>query len=162
MALPCSGPLSISQIHTALGSGSYSLRTLSAAAGFSTPDAISEFYCYNPSSPRTLYWTNQDYSYGDYINLFVAQNSSTVLVNDYAYYGDYHNGSTTIYTGDYINFSAEGFSGANVYLSLQVYDTNLGYLYNNTQGAMNPYLYGDFNVTSSNGTIYIDAYLDVL
>ena len=44
MALPSSGPLSIDDIRTELGSSSGSLRTLSAAAGKSTPDAISEFY----------------------------------------------------------------------------------------------------------------------
>lgn len=46
MALPTSGPLSIGQIRTQLGSASGSLRTLSALAGFTTPDAISEFYGY--------------------------------------------------------------------------------------------------------------------
>lgn len=50
MALPCSGPLSISQIHTELGSSSYSLHALSVAAGKGTPDAISEFYCYSNRS----------------------------------------------------------------------------------------------------------------
>ena len=48
MALPSSGPLSIGDIKTELGSSSGSLRTLSAAAGKSTPDAISEFYGYQP------------------------------------------------------------------------------------------------------------------
>lgn len=47
MALPTSGPISISQIKTELGSGSNSLRALSAAAGKSTPDAMSEFYGYS-------------------------------------------------------------------------------------------------------------------
>jgi hypothetical protein len=47
MALPTSGPLSIGAIRTELESGSGSLRTLSAAAGFSTPDSISEFYGYS-------------------------------------------------------------------------------------------------------------------
>lgn len=46
MALQSSGAISISQIHTELGSSSYSLRTLSAEAGKSTPDAMSEFYGY--------------------------------------------------------------------------------------------------------------------
>jgi hypothetical protein len=55
MALPCSGPLSISQIHTELGSSSYSLHTLSVAAGKGTPDAISEFYCY---SNRSISFSN--------------------------------------------------------------------------------------------------------
>jgi len=51
MALPSSGPLSIDDIRTELGSSSGSLRTLSAAAGKSTPDAISEFYSYSSFTP---------------------------------------------------------------------------------------------------------------
>ena len=47
MALPSSGTLSIGDIRTELGSSSGSLRTLSGLAGFSTPDAISEFYGYS-------------------------------------------------------------------------------------------------------------------
>lgn len=47
MALPSSGQLSIGDIRTELGSTSGSLRTLSAAAGKSTPDSISEFYGYS-------------------------------------------------------------------------------------------------------------------
>jgi hypothetical protein len=54
MSLPVSGPLSISQIRNEqVNDGgfasTYSLRQLSANAGFSTPDAISEFYGYNAS-----------------------------------------------------------------------------------------------------------------
>lgn len=44
MSLPGSGAISMSQIKNELGSTSYSLRTLSAAAGKGTPDAMSEFY----------------------------------------------------------------------------------------------------------------------
>lgn len=47
MPLQGSGAISINQIRTELASGSYSLRTLSAAAGKSTPDAMSEFYGYS-------------------------------------------------------------------------------------------------------------------
>ena len=47
MALPSSGALSISAIKTELGSTSNSLRALSAAAGKSIPDAMSEFYGYS-------------------------------------------------------------------------------------------------------------------
>lgn len=50
MALPSSGPLSFSQIGAALctpQSAPYSLRSMSAAAGFSTPDSVSEFYGYS-------------------------------------------------------------------------------------------------------------------
>lgn len=48
MALPVSGPLSIDMIRNELGTSNGSLRALSAQAGFSTPDAISEFYGYAP------------------------------------------------------------------------------------------------------------------
>jgi len=42
MALQSSGAISVGQIRTELGSASGSIRTLSAAAGKSTPDAMSE------------------------------------------------------------------------------------------------------------------------
>jgi len=48
MALPTSGPLSISQIRAILSTSNGSLRYLSNLAGKSTPDAISEFYGYSP------------------------------------------------------------------------------------------------------------------
>lgn len=47
MALQSSGPISFSDIKTELSNSSNSLRTLSAAAGFSIPDAVSEFYGYS-------------------------------------------------------------------------------------------------------------------
>lgn len=51
MALQSSGQIDISDIQTELGSSSGSLRTLSAAAGFSVPDAMSEFYGYSAFNP---------------------------------------------------------------------------------------------------------------
>ena len=75
MALQSSGPISISQIKTELGSGSYSLRTLSAAAGKSTPDAMSEFYGYSAGA----------YKYG-----------SPQLVFDFAQTSQYSNSGTSI------------------------------------------------------------------
>ncbi len=60
MALQSSGAISISQIRTELGSSSYSLRTLSAAAGFSTPDAMSEFYGYASESMTGVTGTAMD------------------------------------------------------------------------------------------------------
>jgi len=55
MALPSSGPLSISEIRNEevnVGglSSTYSLRTLSSQAGKSTPDSISEFYGYSAAT----------------------------------------------------------------------------------------------------------------
>jgi hypothetical protein len=66
MALPSSGPLSINDIRVELGQSqaNSSLRTLSNLAGFSTPDAISEFYGYSPAlNYRTL--AIIDIGYGD-------------------------------------------------------------------------------------------------
>ena len=57
MALQTSGPIAISEIQSEVGGTSYSLRDLSAAAGFSTPDAMSEFYGY--SSLLLVDWTVQ-------------------------------------------------------------------------------------------------------
>ena len=54
MALQSSGAISITDIRTELGSSSYSLRTLSAAAGFSAPDAMSEFYGYTSQTTPSV------------------------------------------------------------------------------------------------------------
>lgn len=54
MALQSSGPISFSQIKTELTSSSNSLRALSAAAGFSSPDAVSEFYGYSSVSAPSV------------------------------------------------------------------------------------------------------------
>jgi hypothetical protein len=56
MALPSSGPISISQIQTELSNGNNSLRALSAAVGFSTPDAMSEFYGYSAATQYYAYY----------------------------------------------------------------------------------------------------------
>lgn len=56
MALPSSGPISGSQIGTAVGaSAPYSLRSMSSTAGFSTPDAMSEFYGYSSAYTVNIY-----------------------------------------------------------------------------------------------------------
>lgn len=67
MPLPPSGQISISQIRTELGTSDGSLRYLSSLAGFSTPDAMSEFYGYSATRPVGLY----NYSYYGYIQLNV-------------------------------------------------------------------------------------------
>ncbi len=60
MALPVSGPLSINQIRNELSTSNGSLRALSALAGKSTPDSISEFYGYSNNSVTitgTYFWS---------------------------------------------------------------------------------------------------------
>ena len=54
MPLQSSGAISLSQIKTELGSGSNSLRALSAAAEKSAPDAFSEFYGYSAVTNYTF------------------------------------------------------------------------------------------------------------
>jgi hypothetical protein len=46
MPIPCSGEIRISQIRAEFVTSNGSLRFLSSLAGFGTPDAMSEFYCY--------------------------------------------------------------------------------------------------------------------
>lgn len=53
MAIPCSGEIRISQIRAELGTSNGSLRYLSGLVGFSTPDAMSEFYCYSTTTSST-------------------------------------------------------------------------------------------------------------
>jgi hypothetical protein len=72
MPLQSSGAISVGQIRSELGSSSGSIRTLSAAAGKSTPDAMSEFYGYSASggpyqygSPFMLFDFSQSGSYSN-------------------------------------------------------------------------------------------------
>ena len=49
-----SAPISMNMSRDEIGIASWSLRALSAAAGKSTPDAMSEFYCYSTTTTTTL------------------------------------------------------------------------------------------------------------
>lgn len=58
MALPTSGPLSFSAIANELGTplSNVSLRGMSNSAGFSIPDAVSEFYGYSGGGLEPVLW----------------------------------------------------------------------------------------------------------
>lgn len=58
MALPTSGPLSFSAIANELGTplSNVSMRGMSNSAGFSTPDAVSEFYGYSGGGLIAVSW----------------------------------------------------------------------------------------------------------
>lgn len=72
MALQSSGAISISQIKTELGSSSNSLRTLSAAAGKSAPDAMSEFYGFSSYTVPSLgSWGNSQSGAGTQANPYI-------------------------------------------------------------------------------------------
>ncbi len=77
MPLPSSGQLSISQIRNEVVAqgypSTYSLRALSNYAGFSTPDAISDFYGWPPCPPNGTF----QYEYCDGCSLiYVYANGS--------------------------------------------------------------------------------------
>ena len=58
MALPASGPISSSQIANVLfDPAPFSLREMSSTAGFSSPDAMSEFYDYGNNYNEFYYYT---------------------------------------------------------------------------------------------------------
>ena len=133
MALPTSGALSISQIGTELSSSSGSLRTLSSLAGFSTPDAISEFYGYSPVVNYTVYW--QFYPQVDFYNYFQIFNyTKGTEAASLEYYGSgYASGSFEASPGDLIGVSIyaatfDSFVGinCNVY-EYPAYNTLLSY-----------------------------------
>ncbi len=64
MALPTSGPLSFSMIANEQGISlsNVSLRSMSVTAGFTTPDAISEFYGY--SNAFTWFYQHDNFTSG--------------------------------------------------------------------------------------------------
>lgn len=88
MALQTSGPISISDIKTELGSSENSLAALSLEAGFSAPHSMSEFYGYSAVPPVV------DVGY----NVVWYGNSYFGLVQDYAS-GSASGGDTTLIVG---------------------------------------------------------------
>ena len=68
MALQSSGPISINDIRVELGQAqaNSSLRSLSALANKSTPDAMSEFYGFSAATAYTFLAGDGQQGYGDY------------------------------------------------------------------------------------------------
>lgn len=67
MALQSSGQISLNDIKTELGAAAtnVSLRSMSATAGKTSPDAISEFYGYSSVTPNDYYWQLTNGSNGE-------------------------------------------------------------------------------------------------
>jgi hypothetical protein len=134
MALQSSGAISISQIQAEVG-GSYSLRALSAAAGKSTPDAMSEFYGYSSSHDVyiNLFYPNYVGCYNyTYFAATATEAVNTTLGVTMYWYGDLggafqgtvyiSSGATcgsngSVYTSA-VNCYGEYFSSYNVYFSV--------------------------------------------
>lgn len=108
MALPSSGPLGIDAIRTELqqSQGNNSLRTLSSLAGFSTPDAISEFYGYSYYNYRSFSIVN--IQYGGFDDACNSRESDNLTLYFYEAGGDGSpacpNAGVTVYTD--INLTA--------------------------------------------------------
>ena len=105
MALPSSGAISISQIQAELG-GSYSLRSLSAAAGKSTPDAMSEFYGYSNAVTVNInaFVPSIMGCYNNYT--FAAATESSVPVNASVSVSIYWYGDLGGYIGGFVTIAA--------------------------------------------------------
>lgn len=151
MPLPPSGQISINQIRTELGLLTGSLRALSAAAGFSTPDAMSEFWGYAPGGTYTV--INYDYSY--------AFCSQTVGYKNSLYYigatGTGTSQSGTINTGDtfYASTSSDCYGSVN----LDVYSDTRGYLYSSGSSiAFGPFLSSGTYTRQSGENITVTGY----
>lgn len=89
MALPTSGPISISAIKTELGSTLNSLRALSGLAGKSSPDSISEFYGFSNNPTAYLYTI---IAYNGYTTVTGSYTSKTGGVNTFSFYNSSPNG----------------------------------------------------------------------
>jgi hypothetical protein len=77
MALPSSGQLSLNDIRVELGlaQSNVSLHSMSVTAGFSTPDAVSEFWGYPPTpNYRTFSIVNTKVSAGEVCSIIDEDN----------------------------------------------------------------------------------------
>ena len=144
MALQSSGAISISQIQAEVG-GSYSLRALSAAAGKSTPDAMSEFYGYSSAPVTHSVYINFYYPgyVGCYNGYYFYLTASEAVNADFTatlyWYGDLggaFNGSVTINSGASCGSNYYVYSGG-VYCGGEYYSANNYYFTPNSYGSQN-------------------------
>jgi hypothetical protein len=85
MALPSSGQLSLNDIRVELGlaQSNVSLHSMSVTAGFSTPDAVSEFWGYPPTpNYRTFAIVNTATSSGEVCSILEEDNLTLYFYED--------------------------------------------------------------------------------
>ena len=104
MALQSSGPISLSDIKTELGSSANDFRTLHAAAGFSTPDSISEFYGFSAATAYTFLLGDAGNGYGDYAAACAEAYDPITLYSDSTSLTT----STRLYTDNTLSTSFDG------------------------------------------------------
>lgn len=80
MSLPASGTISLNDIRIELGlaQSNVSLRSMSNTAGFSTPDAVSEFYGYSYANYNTFEINDTGYSSDSEACSFGGQDNLTL------------------------------------------------------------------------------------
>lgn len=101
MALPSSGQLALSQISDEFGGGSrtnVNLRTLSAAAGLSTPDGFNEFYGLSAFTPPAIQSGISYTGNGTDANPYVITNPTLQLLIDDIYDEEFLFYIGTVYT----------------------------------------------------------------
>lgn len=158
MALPSSGPISGSQIANELGAAStnISLRSLSSIAGFSTPDAMSEFYGY--SAGYDISFSISDYKGDSDLEVNIqgtAPNNSSINVTYTVSDGGNTSPIIAFKDGTTVTVSAEasGFAGSG--------GLN-GYAYGSSTSPYNEYDSGLSPISISNSfTITEDLSLDI-
>jgi hypothetical protein len=74
MPLPSSGQISINDIRNEIGTSDGRLRTLSRDAGFSSPDAMSEFYGYDAYSLYAFSWQPAGPCNYEYYSVYIRAN----------------------------------------------------------------------------------------
>ena len=84
MPLPVSGPLGLSDIALELGLSlsNVSLRSMSNTAGFTTPDAISEFYRYSAYTLYALAWSSFGPCSFLYYDVYISGDGKYYVTND--------------------------------------------------------------------------------
>lgn len=117
MALQSSGPISINDIRVELGQAqaNSSLRSLSALANKSTPDAMSEFYGFSAATAYTFLTGDGGNGYGDWSQACAEAYDPITLYSSSTSLGV----NVTLYTDNTLTsiFSGNGWykSGAYVY-----------------------------------------------
>lgn len=112
MALQSSGQISLSDIanEQSVSLSNVSLRSMSSTAGFSSPDAVSEFYGYSSQVANDYYWL------GDGVNdtlRHTGSNVGYVTNEDLTWCGWYRIDETTNLTQQLGSFSTSSPSGSN-------------------------------------------------
>jgi len=148
MALPSSGALSIDDIRTEVGSTSGSLATLSAAAGFAAPHAISDFYGYASSTPNDLYW---DFSENDGGAAFTGNAGSATVPFSFSMW------VAPTWAASDVNvllFEINSNSGVNTNRLMLIYDYGFNRLvFRNRSGSSNHHINWALNQNSAAGSI---------